>query len=203
MYDVWGIFWCFLWTHRDVIVPPGWRVMRKSPFWSKSTIATKWNILVMREYTCIKFIHKLNTKTNAHTVRFSYKMNNQSINRNSLNNLNFCGIAYVSQAISKYSLIYEQVSNTYQIIHLLKLWCTLHACRQLECTCTFALLCSIKGFPTYFKRSDSCGEIILSCSRKFLSNANLRRDERPKRFWQNFLKLWYVFHYDLKLVFMQ
>ena len=42
-----------------------------------------------------------------------------TINRNSLNMVNFCGIFNVSPAISKYLLRYEQMSITFRKIHLL------------------------------------------------------------------------------------
>ena len=72
-----------------------------------------------------------------------------TINRHSLNMVNFCGIWHVSPALSKYLLRYEHFNL--QIQHQ---W----------------------GFPTYFKRTcDPCGEITPSRSRKFSSTANLTR----------------------------
>ena len=90
------------------------------------------------------------------------------------------GISNVSSAISKYSSIYEQISITFQIIHLLtKTMINLTGMQTVDIHlyfCIITYLCIIKGIRTYFKRiSDPCWHITLSCSRKFLFNSNLTR----------------------------
>ena len=102
------------------------------------------------------------------------------INWNELNMAIFCCISHVSPAISKYLLRYKQMNITNQLKYILTdAQCILHVCRQSVCTCTFAIkftYVASRGFPTYFKcMSDLCGELTLSCSRKFLSNANLTK----------------------------
>ena len=79
---------------------------------------------------------------------------NLKINPNSLNTVIFCGISHVP-AVSNYLLRYEQMSITFQIIHLLtKQRCILHSCRQLVYMYLYFCIIyanSSKGLPHLFQ----------------------------------------------------